>query len=142
MNNKERIREIMTTGIESVAAGTSVLEAAQRMSQANVGGLVVQDPDGTVCGFVTDRDITIRAIAKRLDPERTTVESICTEDPVCLQPTDTIENAVRTMEKFSVRRIPVVEDGIAVGIVSLGDLAVVRQPSSALGAISAAPAQE
>lgn len=141
MNKKECIRDVMTKDVEAIAPETTVTEAARLMSRSDIGGLIVNTSDGTVCGIVTDRDIVVRAIAQGLDPEITPVAAICSTDPVCLAPTDTLEQAVKIMANAAVRRIPVVDDGSVVGIVSLGDLAIARQPESALGAISAAPAQ-
>ncbi len=141
MNQQTCIFDVMTKDIQAVTPETTVSQAAQMMSEGDVGGLIVNNPDGTICGIVTDRDIVVRAIARGRDPDTTSVEAICSKDPVCLRPNDTIDHAVKTMVDVAVRRIPVLEDGAVVGIVSLGDLAIARQPNSALGAISAAAPQ-
>jgi CBS domain-containing protein len=74
------------------------------------------------------------------DPTTTTLADICSHRLLIVAPTDSIEEAVRLMRTHAIRRLPVVEaGGKAVGIVSLGDLAVERDPDSALGGISAAP---
>jgi len=92
-----------------------------------------------VCGIVTDRDIVVRMVAEAQDPTRTPLTDLCSHSLVTVTPTDSVEQAVRLMRTHAIRRIPVVEGGQAVGIVSLGDLAVEREPHSALGEISAAP---
>lgn len=141
MNEKQTIRDVMTRNPRIVDQDASVAEVASLMREADFGSVIVSKPDGSLCGIVTDRDIVIRSVATNQDLQKTKISEICSKDPVCLSPTDTIDEAVRTMVKQSVRRIPVVENQRPVGIVSLGDLAIERQPNSALGSISAAPAQ-
>ena len=92
-----------------------------------------------VCGIVTDRDIAVRIVAEAQDPATTTLADICSHSLLTVTPTDSVEHAVRLMRTHAIRRLPVVEEGKAVGIVSLGDLAVERDPNSVLGEISAAP---
>ena len=92
-----------------------------------------------VCGIVTDRDIVVRTVAETQDPTITTLADICSHRLLTVTPTDSVEEAVRLMRTHAIRRLPVVEGGQAVGIVSLGDLAVERDPGSALGKISGAP---
>jgi CBS domain-containing protein len=92
-----------------------------------------------VCGIVTDRDIAVRIVAEEKDPAATALADICSHSLLTVKPSDKVEHAVRLMRTHAIRRLPVVEDGKAVGIVSLGDLAVERDPHSVLGEISAAP---
>jgi len=101
---------------------------------------VVVVDNGKVCGIVTDRDIVVRAVAQGHDPATTKLRDIGSHDLTTLAPTDTVEHAVQIMREKAIRRLPVVENGKPVGIVSLGDLALERDPDSALGNISAAPA--
>jgi CBS domain-containing protein len=108
------------------------------MRGADIGDVIVIEHN-QVCGIVTDRDIVIRAVAEAQDPTTTTLASLCSHALFTVTPTDSIEQAVRLMRTHAIRRVPVVEGGQAVGIVSLGDLAVERDPRSALGEISAAP---
>jgi CBS domain-containing protein len=100
---------------------------------------VVRD-GGSVCGVVTDRDLVVRGLAEGGDPTTTTLASVYSEDMVQVSADDTVDKAIRLMSDKAVRRIPVMEDGEIVGVVSLGDLAVERDPGSVLGQISAAPA--
>jgi CBS domain-containing protein len=72
-------------------------------------------------------------------PDSTTVGDICSPDLVTVGPDEDVSIAVDRMREHAVRRLPVVEGGRAVGIVSLGDLAMERDPDSALGDISSAP---
>lgn len=133
----QSIREVMTSDPVTLPASSSLVEAARQMKQQDIGDVLVVDGD-TVRGIVTDRDIVVRAIAEGRDPNGTSLRDVCSDQVVSLSPDDTVESAVRLMRERAVRRLPVVEGGRAVGIVSIGDLAVDRDPDSALADISAA----
>lgn len=135
----ELIRDVMTKDIRALRRGETIVAAARAMKDVNIGGVIVTEDDGTVCGFLTDRDIVIRAIADEHDPSTVTIGEVCTHELATLSPTNTVDDAVRMMAEKKIRRIPVVEDGKPVGVVSIGDLAQARDPRSALGTISAAP---
>jgi len=107
------------------------------MRENDIGDVVVEKA-GRLCGIVTDRDIVVRAIAEGKNVETTDLESICSKDVTSLSPEQSEEEAVRLMREKSIRRLPVVENSKVVGIVSLGDLAIEKDPRSALGQISAA----
>ena len=132
------LREIMTQRPVTVETGDTVIAAARSMRDGNIGVVVVLE-SGQVQGVLTDRDIVVRALAEGRDPARTSVGEVCSRELTTLAPTDTIEDAVKIMRDKAIRRLPVVEGGRPVGIVSLGDLAVDRDPASVLGGISAAP---
>jgi CBS domain-containing protein len=136
--NAKQVKEVMTPNPETLPSQSSIAEAARIMRERNIGDVLIER-DGEICGIVTDRDIVVRGVAEGLDTERTVVEDICSHEIVRVSPNDTIDNAVELMRKKAVRRIPVMDNGKAVGIVSIGDLAQVRDPNSALGNISAAP---
>jgi CBS domain-containing protein len=132
------LREIMTQNPLTVQAGDTVTAAARLMRAGNIGDVVVVE-NSRVCGILTDRDIVVRALAEEHDPTQTTVGDICSRELTTLSPSAPIADAVAVMRDKAIRRLPVVENGRPVGIVSLGDLAVERDPQSALGGISAAP---
>ena len=134
----QHIRDVMTPNPVSLPGTASVHEAACAMRDADIGDVIVIEHN-QVCGIVTDRDIVIRLVAEAQDPATTTLADLCSHALVTVRPTDSIEEAVRLMRSHAIRRLPVVDGGQAVGIVSLGDLAVEREPHSALGEISAAP---
>jgi CBS domain-containing protein len=134
----ELVQDVMTRDPITVDAGAPITEAARKMREADVGPIIVID-DGSVCGIVTDRDIAIRAVAEGMDPTKTKVADICSKEVATLSPRDKVGMAIDLMEKIAVRRLPVVDDHKPVGIVSLGDLALQRDPESTLGRISAAP---
>jgi CBS domain-containing protein len=132
------LRDIMTQNPVTVQSTDSVVAAARSMRDGNIGDVVVVER-GRIQGILTDRDIVVRALAEGRDPASTTVGEICSRELTTLSPSDSIGDAVTMMREKAIRRLPVVDGGRPVGIVSLGDLAVARDPESALGGISAAP---
>jgi CBS domain-containing protein len=133
------VREVMTPDPIVLDGGASVAEAAKAMKTHDVGDVLVRC-DGDRYGIVTDRDLVVRCLADGGDaPRRKRLDDVCSKEIEALEPGADVSEAVRLMEEKAIRRIPVVEDGRLVGIVSLGDLAIVRDPDSALGQISAAP---
>jgi CBS domain-containing protein len=133
----QTVSDIMTTDLVSLSAEHSVRDAARRMREANVGAIVVQK-HGNLFGIVTDRDIVVRCLARGGDCDETPLSEICSPEVTTLGPDDEVDRAVTLMRDRAIRRIPVVKNGKAVGILSLGDLALHRDPFSALGAISKA----
>ena len=134
----QHIRELMTPNPVSMPGTASVHEAARAMRDQDIGDVIVIEHH-QVCGIITDRDIAVRVVAEAKDPATTALADICSHSLLTVTPTDSVEHAVRLMRTHAIRRLPVVEEGKAVGIVSLGDLAVERDPNSVLGEISAAP---
>lgn len=134
----QTVRELMSPDPTTIDAKESVAKVATVMRDEGVGAVVVLDGK-RLKGIVTDRDIAIRAVADRKDPWTTTVGEIASQQLASLTPDDTVERAIELMRKRALRRLPVVEDDRTVGILSIGDLAVQRDPSSALADISAAP---
>ena len=134
----QQIRELMTPNPVALPGTASVHEAARAMRDADIGDVIVIE-NNRVCGIVTDRDIVVRTLAEGRDPATTTLADLCSHALLTVTPTDSVEEAVRLMRTHAIRRLPVVEGGQPVGIVSLGDLAVERDPGSALGDISSAP---
>ncbi|HWC12529.1 MAG TPA: CBS domain-containing protein [Acidimicrobiales bacterium] len=133
------VRDVMTTNPVALSAQAPVLDAAKRMREADIGDVIVLDGD-TICGLVTDRDIVVRVLAEEREPAGTKLGEICSRELATVSPDDDLTRAGDLMKERQIRRVPVVEGGRPVGIVSMGDLAVERDPDSALGEISAAPA--
>jgi len=134
------VNEVMTRDPATVEADTPVIEAARLMRETDAGNVVVLD-NGQVSGIVTDRDIVIRLVAED-KPYDTPVREVCSTDPQTLGPDSSIEQAIQIMRTHAIRRIPVVENGRAVGILSIGDLAIERDEDSALADISSAEPDE
>jgi CBS domain-containing protein len=133
------IESVMTRDPVCLEADAPLVDAAKAMDEHNIGDVLVMQ-NGGLCGIVTDRDIAIRAVARGGDPATTRLGEICSRELVMLRPSDGIEDAIARMREHAVRRMPVVDEGRPLGIVSLGDLAEERDRRSVLGAISAAPA--
>ena len=134
----QQIRELMTPNPVVLPGTASVHEAARAMRDAEIGDVIVIE-NNQVCGIVTDRASVVRLVAEAQDPATTSLADLCSHALVTVTPTDSIEQGVRLLRTHAMRRVPVVDGGQAVGIVSLGDLAVERDPGSALGKISDAP---
>ncbi len=133
----EFVREVMTPGVATVRPDASLVEAAQLMRAQDIGDVLVAS-DGHVIGVLTDRDITLRAVADGADPLTVSAQAVCTPNPVVVGPDDAVSAAVALMRDHAIRRLPVMEDGHPVGMVSLGDLAVSQDPDSTLAHISRA----
>jgi CBS domain-containing protein len=131
------VREIMTPGVVAVRPDASLVEAAQLMRAQDIGDVLVAG-ERSVLGVLTDRDIALRAVADGVDPLTVSAQAVCTPNPVVIGPDDAVSAAVELMREHAIRRLPVVEDGHAVGVLSLGDLAVSEDPGSALAEISRA----
>jgi CBS domain-containing protein len=133
----QSIREVMTEDVVVMPAQATLKHAAREMRERDIGDVIVVEDD-VVVGILSDRDIVIRAVADDRVSSETTVGEVATRDLETLGPDATVREAVRVMREKAIRRLPIVEDGRPVGIVSLGDLAVERDTDSALAEISVA----
>jgi CBS domain-containing protein len=132
------IREVMQPDPVAIDARASLELAAQLMRDHSIGDVLVTEDD-QVLGILTDRDIVVRAIADSKHPAATLAGECCSEEVQAVRADDPPQLAIEIMRRAAVRRLPVVSDERIVGIVSMGDLAVTEDPSSALADISAAP---
>jgi CBS domain-containing protein len=137
----QQISEVMTRDPKVLDIHSSLADAARLMRDNDIGFVVVRD-DHSVCGVLTDRDLVVRGLAEGADPANTTLEKVYSKEVVQLDSDDSVDEAIALMRERAIRRLPVVHDGQVVGVVSLGDLAMERDPNSVLGEISAAPANE
>ena len=133
----QTIADVMTPNPVTLSADASVVEAALVMRDNDIGDVIVCD-DQTVCGIVTDRDLVVRALAERVDPQQVALRDICTQQVTTVQPDTSVDEAVKLMRENALRRLPVVDGKRPVGVVSLGDLAAAKDPNSALADISSA----
>ncbi|MGA4983116.1 CBS domain-containing protein [Streptomyces cellulosae] len=131
------VRDLMTAAPMSVGPCTSVAQAARLMRDHDLGAVLVTD-DGRLRGLVTDRDLVVRSVADGVDPEETTVVRACSEELVTVGADDELDLAVRLMREHAVRRVPVVDGEHPVGVLSLGDVTLERDPDSPLADIGAA----
>jgi CBS domain-containing protein len=131
------VADVMSKDPQSVEPGDSIEDAAKKMKEGNIGALLVVDGDD-LKGIVTDRDIVVNAIAEGDSDAK--VEDVCSSDTTTIKPDASLADAIKQMREADVRRLPVVDDGDPVGIVSLGDLAIEADDDSALKDISQASA--
>lgn len=122
-----QIRELMSTSVVSITPEESAALAARLLTRHNLGMLPVCGQDGRLVGVVTDRDIVTRCLAAGQDPSRVPVEDIMTRELETLSPQEEGEQALERMSGCQVRRLPVVEEGKVVGVLSLADLARSRR---------------
>lgn len=134
----QSVRDVMSDAPIALPDSTPLTDAARSMKDSNIGSVIVLEGD-QICGIVTDRDIVIRAVADGRNPADATLADVCSHDLITISSDESVDRAVELMRERSIRRLPVVESGRPVGIVSLGDLAVDRDPGSALGDISSTP---
>jgi CBS domain-containing protein len=126
-----QLKDVMTEKVETVRPDATLQEAAQKMKKLDVGPLPVCDGDRIV-GMLTDRDITIRAIAEGRNPTETKVREVMTPDVLyCMEDQD-VEEAAHLMQAKKVRRLAILNrEKRLVGMVSLGDLATRGEESVA-----------
>ena len=129
-----KISEIMTTEIKKATPDNTLADIAAMMRDEDVGALpVVQD--GELRGIVTDRDIVVRAIAEGKEPTTTTVQEVLSQELESVEPDDDVEDAADLMASRQIRRLPVVQRGKLIGMVSLGGIAVKHEESTASHAL-------
>jgi CBS domain-containing protein len=132
----------MTSGADCARSTDTLIDAAKRMRDLDVGALPVCGEDDRLAGMITDRDIVVRALAEGRDPGNTKVGELADGKPVTIGADDSVEAALVTMSKHGVRRLPVIDGHDLVGMVSQADVAR-HLPEDKVGdlveAISSAP---
>ena len=117
-----RVRDAMTPNPTSVAATTTVAEAARLLGAEDVGSLPVVEGDRLV-GVLTDRDIVLRVVREGRGPAATTVADVATRELETARPEQPLDEALRLMARRQVRRLPVLDGGRLVGILAQADVA-------------------
>jgi CBS domain-containing protein len=133
-------REIMSSGAECVGENESIVEAARKMANLDVGALPICGEDERLKGMLTDRDIVVKVLAEGKDPAATKASELAEGKPVTIGADDPAEEALQTMSEHKVRRLPVIDGHELIGVVSQGDLATELGPAKVgelVGAISA-----
>jgi CBS domain-containing protein len=133
-----KVRDIMTPAPVGVYYSQTIGETARVMRDASVGAVLVVN-DGALAGLVTDRDLVVRGLAEGMGPD-TPVGPLCTGDLIGVAADADLGQAAQLMRENAVRRLPVINDGQVVGIVSMGDIAISADGDSALAAVSRADA--
>ena len=135
-------REVMTGGVECVGENDTVLDAAKKLAQLDVGSMPICGEDNRLKGMLTDRDIVVKVLAEGRDPGSTRAGELGEGKPVTIGADDSVDEALRTMIDHKVRRLPVIDGHDLVGIVSQADLATnieEEKVGDLVEAISAAP---
>lgn len=134
-----KVRDLMTSDVECVSQNDSLIQAAKIMKQENVGSVPVCNQD-ELLGIITDRDIVIRAVAEGKDISTVNVLEIMSKNPISVSADTDMHEAAHIMADHQIRRLPVTEKGRLIGILALGDLAVVQihenEAGEALSSIS------
>jgi CBS domain-containing protein len=135
-------REIMSSDATCIGENETLLEAAQKMRDLDVGALPICGEDNRLKGMLTDRDIVVRCLADGGDPASVTAGDLAQGKPVTVGADDDVAEALRTMKQYKVRRLPVIDGHDLIGVVSQGDLALALpedQVGELVEAVSAAP---
>jgi CBS domain-containing protein len=138
----KRARDVMSGGVECVGENESVVEAAKKLAQLDVGAMPICGEDNRLKGMLTDRDIVVKVLAAGGDPADTRAGELGEGKPVTIGADDSVEEALRTMIDHKVRRLPVIDGHDLVGVVSQADLATnldEEQVGNLVEAISSAP---
>ncbi|MDP1592564.1 MAG: CBS domain-containing protein [Prosthecobacter sp.] len=134
------VRELMHKGVEIVTPDTPLMKLAKTMREKDIGAVPVAT-NGKLVGMVTDRDITVRAVANGKDLSKMTAEDVMTKGVVCCRDDDKLRDVIGMMEEKKIRRIPVTDENEhVVGMVSLGDIssgAPARLSAEVLHAVAA-----
>jgi CBS domain-containing protein len=135
-------REVMSGGAECIGENDSVLDAAKRLTELNVGAMPICGDDNRLKGMITDRDIVTKVLAQGKDPSSTKAGELGQGKPVTIGADDSVDEALHTMAEHKVRRLPVIDGHDLIGIVSQADLARSideEKVGDLVEAISAAP---
>ncbi|MBD3189446.1 MAG: CBS domain-containing protein [Candidatus Heimdallarchaeota archaeon] len=118
------ISEVMTSTVHTISPKQTVKELAKKMTELEVGSLIVQKEDGNhkSIGIITERDIVTRVVAANLDPSKLLADDIATRPVVTAPPTMDISEALSLMDRLNIRRLVIVEENVIVGICTYRDL--------------------
>jgi len=131
------LQEIMTTQMVQLTPQNTVADAAQLMQKHNIGFVPVCDAQQHLVGIVTDRDIVTRGVAQKMNAQTQKVADIMTKPVVTAESRTDVQEAANMMAYHKIRRLPVVDQGRLMGIVTLGDLATRCSPTENLHVLSA-----
>ena len=112
----------MSTNVECASVNDTLTDAARKMRDLNVGALPICGDDNRLKGMLTDRDITVRAVAEGMDPSSVKVSDFADQKPVTIGADDSLDEALRTMTEHDVRRLPVIDGHDLVGMISQADI--------------------
>jgi CBS domain-containing protein len=118
-----KARDLMTEGAECVGENETLVDAARKMRDLDVGALPICGEDDRLKGMLTDRDIVVRCLAEGGDPLQTRAGELAQGKPVTIGADDSAEQAVQTMAEHQVRRLLVIDGHRLVGMLAQADIA-------------------
>jgi CBS domain-containing protein len=127
----QTVREVMTTDVDYCTPLDNVYEVAVKMRDLNVGAIPIVENERLI-GLITDRDLVVRGIAEKRSGSNQ-VTNVMSENLITVSPDTSVQEAAQLMAKHQIRRLPVVENGKLVGMVSLGDLAINENSDESAG---------
>ncbi|MEV6329172.1 CBS domain-containing protein [Streptomyces sp. NPDC051909] len=116
-------RDLMTPDATCIRSTESVVDAARKMAELDVGALPVCGPDERLKGMLTDRDIVLKVVAEGIDPARCTAGDLAGDDIVTVGADDSADDVLRVMSDHRIRRVPVIDQHVLVGIIAQADIA-------------------
>jgi CBS domain-containing protein len=138
-------RDVMSPDCECVGENETLLDAAKKMADKGYGSMPICGDDNRLKGMLTDRDIVVKALAKGRDPGSTRAGDLGEGKPVTIGADDSLQDALKTMAQYKVRRLPVIDGHDLVGIIAVADIARELDDDDSKGdlieAISTGPAQ-
>jgi len=146
MSPDSQVRRIVNnhTKVLTIEPSANVARATEIMTEKNVGCLVVCDENEKVVGIFTERDALTKVLSKKLDPETTTIEDVMVTRVICCRMDTAITTAQQVMSKYTIRHLPIIDDGELQGLISSRDIlayqlssveAVVRLQSRTLNSL-------
>ncbi len=124
MDTKVTVHDAMTSSVITADPKTTVADAAVLMSRFKIGSLVIKSETGPL-GIITESDIIEKVVAKNLLASDINIGQIMTKNLILIDPGSELNHAARLMAKNSIRRLPVVNKGILVGILTSTDVLMV-----------------
>lgn len=128
----KNVGDIMTKQVSCCNSDSCLSDAASMMRDNNIGAVPVLDTQGNVLGMVTDRDLVLRGYAEKR-PDSTSIQDVMSNQVVSCSPNASLQEASQLMAERQIRRLPVVENGKVMGIISLGDLSLDQMSDQSAG---------
>ncbi|MBM7703157.1 CBS domain-containing protein [Metabacillus iocasae] len=125
-----RVRDVMSSNVQSCSNQDALSSVASKMQSSNIGALPVVE-NNQVVGMITDRDMVVRGLTS--GNANSNVSSVMSNHVISVSPDASLEEAASIMSQNQIRRLPVIENGSLVGMVSLGDLSVRQQADQSAG---------
>jgi|SRR3989344_167561 len=119
------VKDVMNKEVIATKPDVKVKEAVKIMNKLNIGSLVVLNDKNSIIGIMTERDI-LKSVEKGLDAESTEVKEVMSKDVRVISSDKDLKDAVDMMTKFKIKKLPVVDDNVLVGIITTEDIMVVE----------------